>query len=120
MIAILIHYLGFYVVNAMIPAWAVEVDGELASTWYLCFMLIDVIALTFVENRRLLVPLALSCSWSVSIALETFFLSDWMQSFDWAMQGFLDAWLLIAAMGLLIEWLARRSRKNSINPRFVA
>lgn len=118
--ALLIHSIGFYVINGLIPSWAAEVDGELAATWYLCFMLIDVIALVFVEHRRLLVPLALSCAWSASIALETMLLGDWMQSFDWAFQGALDAWLLIVAMSLLIDWAARRSRKNPENPRFVA
>ncbi len=104
----------------MIPAWAVEVDGELASVWYLCFMLIDVIALTFVGRRDLLVALAASCAWSASIAMETMMLSDWMQSFDWAMQGVIDAWLLVLAMKMLIEWIARRSRNDSVKPSFDA
>ena len=103
MIAILIHYLGFYVVNAMIPAWAVEVDGELASIWYLSFACIDIMALAITRQPAIKLILAASCAWSTAIAIETGLLQDQLQSIDFAVQYLIDG--LLVAMLMVQVWL---------------
>lgn len=108
MIAILIHYLGFYVVNAMIPAWAVEVDGELASIWYLSFACIDVMALAITRQPAIKLILAASCAWSATLAIETWFLHDYLQTVDFAAQylfdGLLLAMLMVQVWFYAIDW----------------
>lgn len=103
MIAILIHYLGFYVVNAMIPAWAVEVDGELASIWYLSFACIDIMALAITRQPAIKFILAASCAWSATLAAETLFLRDYLQSVDFVAQYLFDG--LLVAMLMVQGWL---------------
>ena len=103
MIAIVIHYLGFYVVNAMIPAWACEVDGELASIWYLSFTCIDVMALAITRQPAIKFVLAASCAWSAALAIETWFLKDYLQSVDFAAQYLIDG--LLIALFLIQAWM---------------
>lgn len=115
MISLLVHAVGFFIVNSLIPVWAVEVDGELASTWYLCFMLVDIIALSFVSSRWLKVVLAISCAWSACIALETLLLHDILQSHDYIAQFVIDAALIVCATKIAINhYMARKA------PRMVA
>lgn len=117
MIAILIHYLGFYVVNAMIPAWAVEVDGELASIWYLSFACIDIMALAITRQPAIKFILAASCAWSATLAIETWFLQDYLQSFDFAAQylfdGLLVAMLMVQVWFYAIDWHRVRISQRS-------
>jgi len=115
MISILVHVIGFFVVNSLIPVWAVEVDGELASTWYLCFMLVDMIALSFVSSQWLKVVLAVSCAWSACLALETLLLHDMLQSHDYIAQFVIDAALIVCGAKIAINHY--RARKA---PRMVA
>lgn len=109
MIAILIHFLGFYVVNSMIPSWASEVDGELASIWYLSFACIDVMALSITRHKLIKFALAASCAWSVALAIETWLLHDFLQSADFAAQLLIDGSLcaLLIGQGYAI-WLDRK------------
>ncbi|MBC2659738.1 hypothetical protein H7A76_30260 [Pseudomonas sp. MSSRFD41] len=115
MISLLVHVIGFFTVNALIPAWAVEVDGELASTWYLSFMLVDMIALSFVKVRWLKAVLAISCAWSACLALETLLLHDMLQSHDYIAQLMIDAALIICAARIAFDYY--RAHKA---PRMVA
>jgi len=107
-IAILIHYLGFYVVNALIPGWAVEVDGELASLWYLSFVCIDVMALSITRHALIKSTLAASCAWSLAVGVETWFLHDSLQSVDFVAQylidGMLGALLAIQVVFYVKDW----------------
>lgn len=112
MIALLIHFLGFYVVNAMIPSWAVEVDGELASVWYLSFACIDVMALSITRQSLIKFALAASCAWSAALAIETWMLHDFLQSADFVAQFLFDALLGALLMGQAYAiWLDWRSMK---------
>lgn len=117
MIAILIHYLGFYVVNAMIPAWAVEVDGELASIWYLSFACIDIMALAITRQPVIKFTLAASCAWSATLAIETWFLQDYLQTVDFAAQylfdGLLVAMLMVQVWFYAIDWHRVRISQRS-------
>lgn len=109
MIAILIHFLGFYVVNAMIPAWAVEMDGELASIWYLSFACIDVMALSITRHKLIKFALAASCAWSATLAIETWMLQDFLQSADFVAQFLFDALLGALLIGqVYANWLDRK------------
>lgn len=118
MVAILIHYLGFYVVNAMMPTWAVEVDGELASIWYLSFACIDVMALAITRQPAIKFILAASCAWSATLAIETWFLQDHLQVADFAAQylfdGLLVAMLMVQVWFYAKDWHRFRfSRRNA-------
>lgn len=108
MIALLIHFLGFYVVNSMIPSWAVEVDGELASIWYLSFACIDVMALSITRQPLIKFALAASCAWSATLAIETWMLQDFLQSVDFVAQFLFDALLGALLMGqacaIWLDW----------------
>lgn len=110
MIAIVIHYLGFYVVNAMIPAWASEVDGELASIWYLSFACIDIMALAITRQPAIKLILAASCAWSATLAIETWLLQDYLQSADFAAQYLFDG--LLVAMLLVQLWFYAMDRRQ--------
>jgi hypothetical protein len=103
MIAIVIHFMGFYVVNAMIPAWACEVDGELASIWYLSFACIDAMALSITQQPAIKLTLAASCAWSATLAIETWFLQDQLQSADFVAQYLIDGVLI--ALFLIQAWI---------------
>lgn len=116
MIAILIHYLGFYVVNALIPAWAVEVDGELASLWYLSFACIDIMALAITRQPAIKFILAASCAWSATLSVETWFLQDYLQSGDFVAQYLIDG--LLVAMLLVQAWFyAKDWRRFRVSQR---
>lgn len=116
MIAILIHYLGFYVINAMIPVWAVEVDGELASIWYLSFACIDIMALAITRQPIIKFTLAASCAWSATLAIETWFLQDYLQQADFAAQylfdGLLLAMLIVQVWFYAMDWHKFRIAKR--------
>lgn len=113
--SILIHVIGFIALNQLIPVWAGEVESAFASTWYLCFMLVDMIALSFVKVRLLKVVLAISCAWSACLALETLLLHDMLQSHDYIAQFAIDAALIVCAAKIAISYY--RAHKA---PRMVA
>lgn len=96
MSAILIHFAGFMLINLLMPDWAVEAETGYLAYWYAGFALIDMIALSFCYSRAVQIILAVSCSWSLAIVLEMFFVQDDIQRHDWIAQYALDASLLIA------------------------
>lgn len=112
MLAIAIHFLGFYIVSAIMPAWAYEVDGELASIWYMGFMIVDMIAICTAVQRGAMVVLAVSCAWSGVLSLETYMLQDFLQSMDYAVQYLIDGSLV--ALFFAHAWdEAKKSRRFS-------
>lgn len=98
--AILIHIIGFYAINALLPAWASEVESGFACIWYASFALIDVIALTCTTSRWIKCVLAVSCAWSATLAIETILLQDLLQSHDDIAQWLIDGALIGCALGL--------------------
>lgn len=92
--AIAAHFIGFYIVDALMPAWAAEVDGELASVWYMGFMIVDMGAICIAAQRSTMVMLAMSCAWSGMLSLETYMLQDFLQGMDYAVQYLIDGSLL--------------------------
>lgn len=93
---ILIHFAGYWFVNLLMPNWAEEAGNLYLAYWYGCFALIDLIALVFCESRVAKTLLAMSCSWSLAIVLEMYFVQDQIQQHDWIAQYALDASLIIA------------------------
>lgn len=100
MIAILIHFFGFVLLDKLLPSWAVEVESGFACVWYASFALIDVIALTCTSGRWIKFVLAVSCAWSMTLALETFLLQDMLQSHDDAAQWIIDVMLIACVVGI--------------------
>lgn len=103
--AILIHFLGFVLLDKLLPIKAVEVESGFACVWYASFALIDVIALTCTSSRWIKFILAISCAWSATLAIETILLQDLLQSHDDIAQWIIDGALVGCAIGLAVIWL---------------
>lgn len=102
MSALLIHFLGFLLINSAIPPNIESADSYFLAGWYAAFAAVDLIALVFAKaNLRLI--LALSFAWSCALALECALLQDTLQRNDWLAQGVFD----IALFGYFICLLTR-------------
>lgn len=86
--------------DQLLPDWAIEVESGFACLWYASFALIDLIALCFAEKRLIRFVLAVSCAWSVTLAVETIMLEDVLQSNDWIAQWLIDGILSVFALRL--------------------
>lgn len=113
--ALLIHFLGFYAVNSLMPSWAVSADADLLAVWYASFATIDVMALMYVEKKGWLGKINLyglgtSLGWSLLLCVEMLMRNNALQPSDPDIQRYLDfilgASLLIGA----IEFGAKRKR----------
>ena len=102
MTALLIHFLGFLLINSAIPARIESADAYFLAGWYAAFAAVDLVALTFAKAHLRLI-LALSFAWSSALALECFMLQDTLQRNDWLAQGVLD----VALFGYFLMLLAR-------------
>ncbi len=92
MSALLIHFLGFLLINSAIPPGIESADSYFLAGWYAAFAAIDLLALCFAKaNLRLI--LALSFAWSCALALECVLLQDTLQRNDWLIQMLLDVML---------------------------
>lgn len=114
MTAIAIHFLGFYIVNWLMPAWAAEVDGELASVWYCCFVIVDLLAMLCADRSHVFKVLALSCAWSACLAVETFMLEDGLQRLDLYAQWAFDMAFALCVGMIAIEWMRNRNNKRMV------
>lgn len=112
--AILIHFIGFVLLDKLIPEWVGEVESGFACLWYASFALIDVIALTATTSRWLKFVLALSCAWSATLAIETFMMQDLLQSYDYIAQWVIDGMLIGCAACLGIIWLSERVKRKAV------
>lgn len=113
--AILIHFLGFVLLDKLLPAKAVEVESGFACVWYASFALIDVIALAFTTSRWLKFILAISCAWSATLAIETIMLQDLLQSHDDIAQWLIDVPLVACAIGIAILWISQRNQRTLLS-----
>lgn len=108
MIALLIHFLGFLLINSAIPPYIESADAYFLAGWYLAFAAIDLIAICFASSR-LRIILSLSFAWSCSLSIEQMMLMDTMQSCDWIMQTAID----LSLFGYLIAIVhSYRSKLN--------
>lgn len=113
---ILIHFAGYWFVNLLMPSWVEEAGNYYLTYWYMCFALIDLIALNFCYSRVVQILLSLSASWSVCLVLEMQFIQDDLQRFDWLAQNFIDSCLVLVAVYFLIgrgvKFLVKRKGKG--------
>lgn len=111
--AILIHFLGYVVIDRLLPIWAVEVESGFACVWYASFALIDVIAMCATSNPYIKFPIAVSAAWSSTLAIETILLQDLLQSHDYIAQFLIDGSLIIMATVTAYNWACSRLAQRS-------
>lgn len=109
MIALLIHFLGFLLINSAIPARIESADAYFLAAWYAAFAAVDLVALTFAKAHLRLI-LALSFAWSCALALECFMLQDTLQRNDWLIQSMLDIALFSYMLIALIRYRITEKR----------
>lgn len=114
MTALLIHFLGFLLINSAIPARIESADAYFLAAWYAAFAAVDLVALTFAKAHLRLI-LALSFAWSSALALECFMLQDTLQRNDWLIQSMFDISLLAYCLILLIERKSTNPTKGKTN-----
>lgn len=102
MIALLIHFLGFLLINSAVPPYVESAGSYFLAGWYAAFAAVDMIAICFAAPR-LRILLALSFAWSAALAFECAMLQDTLQRSDWIAQAAIDAVLF----GYFILVLAR-------------
>ncbi len=112
--SLLIHFLGFYAVNALMPAWAASADADILAVWYASFALVDAIALMHLDGkgfwRRVnMYGLGTSLAWSVLLMVEMLMLRDTLQPADPTIQRILDVILGLSLIFTSIQFgLVRR------------
>jgi hypothetical protein len=110
--ALLIHFIGFALLGALVPNWVGEVESGFASIWYLCFALVDVIALFIAKRKSFAFVIAVSCAWSAALSLETILLQDLLQSHDYIAQVVIDiAFGVVIVQAIYEWWVARKAQR---------
>lgn len=103
--AILVHVIGFIVLNSLIPDWVESASRDALIAWYAGFVIIDFLALTVCWDKRVKVVLSLSCAWSACILAEICIGTDKLQQLDGFGQGAIDAAIVVVSILLTAEWL---------------
>ena len=104
MYAILIHLIGFALLDAMMPSWAGEAGWVVLSSWYGAFMAIDMVAIMFCRHYWLHVALAASCAWSACVMIDVSFGSDLFQRHDEVIQDILDFAMFLGSATVYLSW----------------
>lgn len=94
LITLLIHYVGFMVVNSAVPPHIGSADSYFLSLWYAAFASVDLIALHF-ARLRIRHALAISFAWSATLSIEALTLHDNLQRCDWFVQIAIDCILFV-------------------------
>ncbi len=121
--ALLIHFLGFYAINALMPSWVVSADSDVLSVWYASFAVVDIIALMSIgpgTGILLLIArfgLGTSMAWSAALAIEMAVLQDMLQAADISMQRYFDIVLGLAMISGALQGQLQKNRnlKNHAN-----
>lgn len=120
--ALVIHFLGFYAVNSLMPGWAVSADADILAFWYASFAMIDLIALMVMpygEGARawmVSAGLQFSMLWSAFLCVEMMMFGDLFQAADPDMQRYLD--ILLGGMliiGVIQEAARQRSARGTVS-----
>lgn len=106
MIALLIHFLGFLIVNSAVPPYIGSADAYFLAWWYAAFAAVDLLALCFASGR-IRVVLAASFAWSGTLVIEAASLNDSLQRCDWYVQIAIDCVLIV----MLVSMLSRARSK---------
>jgi hypothetical protein len=114
MIALLIHFLGFLLINSAVPSYIESAGSYFLAGWYAAFAAVDMIALCFAAPR-LRILLALSFAWSAALAFECLMLQDTLQRNDWIAQAAIDS-ILFAYLILLLFRLKTKPQTERQRP----
>lgn len=107
--ALVVHFLGFYALNALMPTWALSADADILSVWYASFALVDLMALISLGRAVSLLQriahftLLVSMAWSACLSVEMIMLQDLLQQADTSMQRYFDIILGLALMSGAIQ-----------------
>lgn len=110
MIALLIHFLGFLLINSAVPPYIESADAYFLAWWYAGFAAIDLIAIGF-ATQRLRIILGLSFAWSAALAFECALLQDTLQRHDQPIQWLLD--IALFAYFIVLLYRARLTRRQA-------
>lgn len=114
MTALLIHFLGFLLINSAVPPYIESADAYFLAWWYAAFAAVDMIAMCF-ASPRLRIILALSFAWSAALGFECFMLQDTLQSNDQVMQHLVDVILFGYFILLLFKLKSTTRPKERTN-----
>ena len=112
--ALIIHFLGFYAVNSLMPSWVQSADSDILSVWYASFALVDVIAIMYLDRSGALgkvnlYALGTSLAWSAMLSIEMMMRNNALQPSDPDIQRYLD---LILGGSLMIGALRGSMRRQ--------
>jgi hypothetical protein len=119
--ALAIHFIGFYAISSLMPAWALSVDADLLSVWYASFALVDLIAILLLGRVHGVIEtvaqyaLVVSMLWSAALCVEMAVLQDSLQQADISMQRYFDIVLGLAMIAGVVRthWKPQAKRRTS-------
>jgi hypothetical protein len=118
--ALAIHFIGFYAINSLMPAWAQSADADLLSVWYASFALVDLIGLILLGRASGILESVAQCAlvvsmlWSAALSVEMAMLQDLLQQADTSMQGYFD---MVMGVTMIIGVIQQhRQRTPAIRP----
>lgn len=112
MYALLIHALGFMLVNQLMPDWVYEAEWLILSMWYGAFVVVDLVALACCRYWPVWFVLAASLAWSACLMIEVSMGSDLLQRHDTQVQWIIDAALMVVALMLYRDWRKENDPPN--------
>lgn len=119
--ALLIHFLGFYALNSLMPSWAVSVDADVLSVWYASFAVIDLIALMSIGpgkgmlRQTAMLALGTSMAWSAALSVEMMLFRDTLQAADGDMQRYFD---IVLGLTMIAGAVSNKiAAKDSTSPK---
>jgi hypothetical protein len=118
--AIFLHFVGFYVVDSLMPEWVEAAGAWLLAKWYFAFFMVDFVAMAVAGRSCVNYLLAISATWSLLLAVEQMLLNDQLQQADATVQLGLDIVIGLYAGLLLILLVAQkraRMRGNAYQRR---
>ncbi len=115
--AILVHIIGFALVNQVMPDWVHSASRDALVAWYAGFVLIDFLALTVCWDKRLKALLCVSCAWSACLMADIWSGSDLLQQGDYYAQVMIDAAMIVIAGLMSIQWRREHAAHRSLRER---
>jgi hypothetical protein len=100
--AVLLHMVGYYVIDQLIPSNA-YVDSDVLAIWYIAFAMVDLIAAGMFSARcyagdAIKSALYISCMWSILLVCEQFFIGGMLQQSDRSIQAYVDIVLFCSVL----------------------
>lgn len=117
--ALVVHFLGFYALSTLMPAWAQSADADLLSVWYASFAMVDLIAIISLGRAVGILQvvaqyaLVVSMLWSAALAVEMATLQDMLQQADISMQRYFDIVLGLTLIAGTVQTQMHHAPKKS-------